>query len=86
MKAASVGVVGLEAGQGEAVAEAGRPLGTEVKRLLALDKEGHDVARWFAERGVVGVGLLLPPSWSRSGNVSVSSPTSASSPSSIANL
>ena len=25
--------------------------------LLALDKEGHDVARWFAERGVVGVVL-----------------------------
>ncbi len=25
--------------------------------LLALDKEGHDVARWFAERGVIGVVL-----------------------------
>jgi acetyl esterase/lipase len=25
--------------------------------LLAIDKEGHDVARWFAERGVCGVVL-----------------------------
>ena len=25
--------------------------------LLAIDKEGHDIARWFAERGVVGIVL-----------------------------
>lgn len=25
--------------------------------LLAIDKEGHDIARWFAERGVAGVVL-----------------------------